>query len=84
MNELSNNINSREIGSSLNNRFDLMIKNRINYHPDIIDYLWIGTEKEYEETFIDNRRYSYEPSFININLPVEVIYDLDSVEKLNY
>ena len=84
MNELSNNINSREIGNSLNNRFDLMIKNRINYHPDIIDYLWIGTEKDYKEMFIVSSRSSYEPSFININLPVEITNDLDSVEKLDY
>ena len=84
MNELSNHIECNEVANTVNSRFDLTIKNRINYHPDIIDYLWIGTEKEYKSIFIEKSRSSYEPSFININLPVEVTNDLDLVEKLDY
>lgn len=84
MNELSNYIECDEIKVLFDRRLDLITKNRINYYPDNIDYLWVGTEKEYKSVFIVNSKFSYEPSFINVNLPVEITNDLDSVEKLDY
>lgn len=83
MNELSNYIEISKVEKSFNSSFDLMNGSRIIFHPDIIDYLWIGTEEKYKYIYIDDIIFS-EPSFININLPIEITNDLNSVEKLDY
>lgn len=63
---------------------ELSIDKRIKYHPDVIDYIWIGIEKKHTSGFVFDGNSAHEPSFINVNLPVEYVEDLDAVEKLEY